>query len=348
MQTMIKKICMSLGLIALLASCSNSGVVLPSATGTRFEILIVMDEVAWKAPSGRAVVALFNQDMPNLPQPEPMMDISQVNATQFSDLLKPTRNILFVEIDPRFEQPKIIFGKNTWSRPQSAVKVQAANDSVMEALIKKDGERILSYFIDTERERSILLGKNYLNQKAMNEVEKLFGIRIDIPTELSKVHKTADFYWITNDHARIRKDLVIYSYPYTDKNMLSRESLIARRDSVLKANLPGEFEGSYAGTELKFHTPSFRAVNVNETYCAELAGLWKMFNGGSMGGPFYSHTRVDEVNKRVITVEGFVFAPGNNKRNHIRQLEAIVYSTRLPQEINALKEVSVVAATNQQ
>lgn len=344
---MLKKIILPLVFVtALLSSCVNSGPVLPSATGSRFEILIVMDDISWKAPSGRSVVALINQSMPNLPQPEPMMDISQLNESQFSDLVKPTRNILIVEINPRFEQPKIIFGKNTWAQPQSLVKVQAANDSVMEQLIKNDGERILNYFLDSERERGILLGKNYLNQKAMNEVEKQFGIQIDIPTELSKAQKAADFYWITNDHARIRKDLIIYSYPYTDKKMLTREWLIAARDSVLKANVPGEFEGSYMGTEVKHHQPAFRAININDTYCAELAGLWRMYNGGSMGGPFYSHTRVDEVNKKVITVEGLVFAPGVNKRNHIRQMEAIVYTTRLPQEINALQEVSVVADTN--
>ena len=72
-----------------------------------------------------------------------------------------------------------------------------------------------------------------------------------------------------------------------------------------------------------------------------------MFGGGSMGGPFYSHTRVDEVNKRVVTVEGFVFAPSKRKRNYIRLLEAAVYTVKLPQEINVIDEVSVVAGNNQ-
>ncbi len=344
---MAKKIFFPLFLVPLLLSCGQGGVVLPSATGTRFEILIVMNDNDWKAPSGRAVVALFNQDMPALPQSEPLMDISQIKFSEFSDLFKPSRNILLVEVNPRFEQPKIAFGKNTWSTPQSVVRVQAANDSVMEQIFKTDGQRILNYFLDTERERSIVMGKSYLNKKAMDEVEKMFGIQIDLPTELSKSQKATDFYWLTNDHARIRKDLVIYSYPYTDKRMLTKEFLIASRDSVMKANIPGEFEGSYMGTELKHDDPRFRAINVNDTYCAELTGLWRMFNGGSMGGPFFSHTRVDEVNHRVITVEGFVFAPGSKKRNHIRQLEAVIYTTRLPQERNALKEVSVVAGKKQ-
>lgn len=344
---MIKKILFPILLLSVLVSCGNSGVVLPSATGTRYELLIVMDDADWKAPSGRAVVALFNQDMPTLPQPEPMMDISQVKKSEFGDLFKPSRNILFVEIDPRFEQPKITLSQNTWSRPQTVVRVRAANDSIMEQVFKNDGQQILDFFLDTERERGILLGKEYLSQKMMSQVEAQFGIRIDIPTELSKVQKTDNFFWVTNDHARIRKDLVIYSYPYTDKRMLTKEFLIARRDSVMKANIPGEFEGSYMGTELKHHDPIFRAININDTYCAELSGLWRIYNGGSMGGPFYSHTRVDEVNKRVITVEGFVFAPGSKKRNHIRQMEAIVYTTLLPQELNVLEEVSVVAEKKQ-
>lgn len=344
---MIKKILFPIVLIAILSSCSGGGTVLPSATGTRYEVLIVMDDNYWKAPSGRAVVGLINQSMPNMPQPEPMMDISQIKTSEFGDLLKPSRNILFVEIDPRFETPKIIFGKNTWSRPQAVVKIQAANDSAMEQLVKNDGQRILGYFLDSERERSILLGKNYINSKASNELEKMFGIQIDVPTELSKIHKTENFFWITNDHARIRKDLIVYSYPYTDKKMLTKEFLIARRDSVMKSNLPGEFKGSYIGTELKYDDPQFRAININNTYCAELSGLWKMINGGSMGGPFYSQTRIDEINQRVITVEGLVFAPGSKKRNHIRQLEAVVYTTLLPQEVNALKEVSVVANKQQ-
>jgi hypothetical protein len=99
------------------------------------------------------------------------------------------------------------------------------------------------------------------------------------------------------------------------------------------------------GTELKYAEPEFKEIWVNGGYCAELKGLWKIFNGGGMGGPFYSHTRLDEINQRVITIEGFVFAPGTTKRNHIRYLESVLYSAKLPQEINALKEVSVVANT---
>lgn len=331
-----------------LTSCFNTGVTLPSVAGSRYEILVVMDHDNWRAPSGRALVALLDQDMEALPQPESVMTINQCRTADFGDMLKPSRNIIITEIAPRFEIPKVSYSNNVWAQPQSVVRIVASSDSAFAEVIRKEGNKILEFFLSTERERQIRLGKNYLNHKAMKEIEEIFGIQIDIPSELNKVVKDKDFYWITNDHAHTRKDIVIYAYPYRDKNTFTKEYLINRRDSVMKARIPGEFPTSYMGTEKVHYEPIFREININNTYCAEVKGLWRMFNGGSMGGPFYSHTRVDEINQKVITVEGFVFAPGTKKRNHIRHLEAVVYTTRLPQEINAIREVSVVAPINQQ
>ena len=66
-------------------------------------------------------------------------------------------------------------------------------------------------------------------------------------------------------------------------------------------------------------------------YAAELRGLWKMENGISMGGPFVSITTLDEKRNKVVTVEGFVFAAGLEKRNYLRQVEAIVLSLEIPE-----------------
>ena len=52
----------------------------------------------------------------------------------------------------------------------------------------------------------------------------------------------------------------------------------------------------------------------------------------AMGGPFVSHSRVDEKNNRVITVEGFVYAPEKMKRGLMRRLEGSLYTLLLPDE----------------
>ena len=50
------------------------------------------------------------------------------------------------------------------------------------------------------------------------------------------------------------------------------------------------------------------------------------------------------MNMRIITIEGFVFAPGKDKRNPIRQIDAMLYSLLLPHEVN---EVVITAKTAQ-
>ncbi len=329
--------------MVLLSSCFNATNSMPSVTGTKYEILVVMDDANWKAPSGRALAELLQQDMVGLPQPEPVMDLSQCSRVEFTDVLKPSRNLIQTEISDKYTSPKIVYSKDKFAYPQTVVRIVAPNDSIFEATIKTYGNQILDYFIRTERERQFTYNKDYANEKASAEVEKMFGIQIVIPIGISNVTKKKDFFWITNDQPNVRQDIVIYSYPYTDKKTFSKDFLVAKRDSIMKVNIQGELEGSYMGTETKYVQPTFKEIWVNNGYCAEVRGLWKMMNGASMGGPFYSHTRLDEINQRVITIEGYVFAPGTRKRNHIRQLEAVVYSAKLPQEINAIKEVSVVA-----
>jgi hypothetical protein len=48
-----------------------------------------------------------------------------------------------------------------------------------------------------------------------------------------------------------------------------------------------------------------------------------------MGGPFISLVQLDEKRNKIITVDGFVFAPAHKKRELIRQMEAILYSLKI-------------------
>ena len=64
----------------------------------------------------------------------------------------------------------------------------------------------------------------------------------------------------------------------------------------------------------------------------EARGLWRM-KGDFMGGPYVSHTRLDENNQRIITAEIFVYSPDKMKRNLVRQMEASLYTLKLPNEV---------------
>ena len=58
----------------------------------------------------------------------------------------------------------------------------------------------------------------------------------------------------------------------------------------------------------------------------EMRGLWETEND-YMGGPFYHFSYVNAQNK-CISVDGFVYAPNDTKRDYLRQVEAIVKSVK--------------------
>ena len=135
----------------------------------------------------------------------------------------------------------------------------------------------------------------------------------------------------------MRKDILIYSYPYTAQEQFSNDSIIAVRNEVMGRLVSAQVAGSHMGTEYKHFPPVSRQVaalrdTVGGFYAIETRGLWKILDGEAMGGPFVSLTRLDQVNARVVTAETFLFAPGQKKRNAMRQCEAILYSLAMPNE----------------
>ena len=87
------------------------------------------------------------------------------------------------------------------------------------------------------------------------------------------------------------------------------------------------------GTEYNIIPPQMRTINVQDDATAyEIRGLWKLKEGEAMGGPYVSHTRLDKTNSRIVTTETFLFAPGQKKRNPLRQAEAILYTLTLPED----------------
>ena len=55
----------------------------------------------------------------------------------------------------------------------------------------------------------------------------------------------------------------------------------------------------------------------------EHRGLWKLKNN-IMGGPFVSYVMASKDRKSIFYIEGFVAAPGKDKRELIRELEVIL------------------------
>lgn len=338
-----------------------------SATGSIYECLVVMPSRPLANPQKAVgasayaedivttydlVKAVMAADMPCLPQMEPYFKLTHVTPAAFDDFLKPTRNILIVDIDAsRYTQTKAKYSLDYWSHPQAVYRIQVPDDEAFIAYWNQHGEEVRDWFVKQEIERQKSFYRASTDKASRAALQKRIGVDMWIPEDYMLIKDTVltaqpansgavSVIWCCNNKGPMRRDLVVYSYPYTDANTFTPDYLNAKRDAVLGQIISASVEGSYMGTEYKVFPPQMRIIQA-DPYKAEIRGLWKIYKGEAMGGPYVSHTCVDEVNHRVITAEVYILAPGQKKRNALRQAEAILYTLVLPQQMNELEEVIV-------
>jgi hypothetical protein len=126
---------------------------------------------------------------------------------------------------------------------------------------------------------------------------------------------------------------MVYSYPYDSDSTFTKNYQLEKRNLITKSYIPGPTPGSYMTTETEL-PQDFNVLTFNGNYASEMRGLWRL-EGDFMGGPFISLSVLDASRRRIITIEGNVYAPKNDKRNYLRQLEAMIYSMEFPnQKVN--------------
>ncbi len=299
---------------------------LPSISGKAGDVTIVVNKAEWDTEVGEVLRMIFDSSYEMLPQYEPVFDVINVTHSAFSNVFKSQRNIVITEISPSNKKPGISVRRDVWARPQIVIDVYARDDDALVSLLTRYDKKIITLLEEMERKRLMDVYRRNHDQYIVQKIRKNHNISVIIPKGYKLDVDSSDFAWISVDEGEITQNILIYHYDYTDDSTFTRNYLIAKRDEFLKKYVGGTIQGSYPTTEKEFK-PIFSEYSLRgERYVAELRGLWKTEEGILMGGPFVNITCLDEKRNRIVTVEGFVFAAGQKKRNFMRQIEAIVYS----------------------
>ena len=310
-------------------STSKKKLLMPNASGLPYEMLVVMGDDQWERPLGRAVFGVLDTDVPGLPQSERSFRITRVNPSAFdSNMFRIMRNVIQVDIQNIYTQPKFKFARNVYSYPQMVMTLQAPDEESLAEYVKANAQSILDFFTKAEMNREIENLREEHNPEVSRLAQEILGVDIWVPWEVNKFKKGKGFLWASTNTGKKDMSIVLYSYPYTDKNTFTLEYFLNKRDSVMKVNIPGGPEGSYMTTQRDF--VYVKDATVQGKYAQVARGLWRV-QGDRMGGPFVSHSRVDEVNGRVIVAEAFIYAPESLKRDLMRRMEAALYTLQLPQ-----------------
>lgn len=307
-------------LTAIMALCSCSGgpqSLLPKSGGRPYEVLLVASDRRCAAVAD----SVLTQDMPLLPQREPMFDVSLIDSTRFNQTTRLARCIVIVTVNPAvFTSTRIRYEKNVWARPQLVVYVNTPSASQLSQYMAKAGHRLTSLLTRAEINTAISTLRAGSNRKAESSIRRMFGWDMRIPAEMKAGKTGRNFIWLSDNRPDRMRNICVYSYSGTT---LDAHRALAARDSVMRLNIPGELDGMYMQTTPGSVTAGLATEDGRTMMISR--GLWEMRND-AMGGPFVSYSVVDSANSRIIVADAFVYAPGTNKRNLIRSAEAALYT----------------------
>ena len=309
----------------LMVSCaseSKKGKVKGKVQSAPYELLVVANKDWLKTEAGQKLVEVVEAPIIGLPQREGNFRVTYINPEAFKGVFNFYANILVVEVDTKHEEPRMTLERDLYARPQVVEGLYAPTDRTFVELLEAHQKDILKEFNENEfaRERKFL-EKNY-NGAVMAQVQKQFGVSVKVPQDVDDMKVGKNFLWASASKKDFQQNVCVYTLPLSED--ISPEDV---RDSVMKANIPGDREDQWMETDR-------RTVSVDDITRSDLIvirGLWDMRND-AMGGPFVSYFYADTVRNRMLVVEGFVFAPDKKKRPIMRQLEAALQTLTFESE----------------
>ena len=319
-------------LVLVSVRCHNdSTVMMPNVTGAINEVLLILNNSKWDDTVGHTYLDILAQEQLALNQSEPIFDVLRMPHAGFNNIFHKHRSVVINNTDPKYTEPKIIIQHDVWAKTQIVINVYAPDDLSAVELLMKNKDMIVDQLNVAERNRIMELNRKNPERGIYSQLMEKHKLGIFAPSGYKMDVDTTDFIWLSLESPAILQGVFIYHYDFDALKPLTPEFLIAQRNKFTRKYVPGNLSGSYMTTEM-FIPPVYSEILYKDRQFYELRGLWTLENG-FMGGPFISFTTVDQENKRIVTAEGYVFAPNKDKKNYIRQLEAIVYSLVIPEDL---------------
>lgn len=317
----------TIALLTGLLSCgrgnNNGSALQPNVSGSTGELVIVLDKAKWDGSLGDLIREILGAEANGLPQSEPLFDLVNVTPGGFGELYITHRNILFIQTGSDKEK-KVSVQMNKYASSQLIINLEGKDDEDISELLKEQQKLIIDKINITERDRWIKYYKGSLNSISFNKLREEHKISLHVPSNFALDVNEKGFIWMSYETPTTTQSILVHYFDYNGENYFNEDSIKSIRNNMTREKVKGPAEGTWMTIEdrapVSYSTFRFRDRNY-----AMLKGLWTLENG-FMGGPFVSLVTKDEVNNRFVMVDGFVYAPNDDKRELLRQVEAILYT----------------------
>ncbi len=293
------------------------------------ELMVVIEKPQLNSALGDAIKSLLTTPYPGIPEMfgEGYFKVQTMPHRMFSGYARRHRNLLEINITDKARN--ILLKKDDpFAFNQKYMLIEAKSDTTAMRILQEHSQQILNYFEQGEVEHFAKLyeGQNSVLSKKITDAFKVF---LSAP-EYSMKRAEKEFIWASRETKRTSQAIMVYEFPYTSEQELTKEALIAKRDEFLKKYVGGLKEGTYMRTENQEAEVAYKVIDVNGYYGVELRGYWTL-EGDFMGGPFLMFAIVDEPNNRVLVLDSYVYAPEEkfSKVKFIREIEGVFRTLRM-------------------
>lgn len=350
-------------LFLLTAFGCGTGDFRPKAIGQEGEIVVVVDSSHWNSAIGEALKETVGQWVGTLPAPERQFDLRQVDLVTEQDLEMARRhkNVIFVaplndttnealyiknvfdstaQAAIRQGQGAVVSRKDMFRRDQQIFYITGADTSAVVDAIHRRSDELSGAFNRVARQR--LTEDMFEKGRQRNVEEQLMeehGFAVNVQHDYQIAIDTTNFVWLRRILSETWRSLFVYYIEDANPGLLSAEWIYDTRDSLTRKYVQGNLGGWVEIDRREVRPLETENIDFLGRYGFETRGLWHMVgieNGEKiefgMGGPFLTYTFYDQPTGRIYMIDGMVFAPGYNKREFLRQMEAIAHTFRTQAE----------------
>ncbi|MCB9290265.1 MAG: DUF4837 family protein [Lewinellaceae bacterium] len=325
----------------------------PTAFGNLNEIVVVMDADMWDRPVGDTLRYYYSSAYPLLPQPEPIFDLRHFTPEELNKdpLRKELRTYMIVGNlnDENSPATKMIIndigkenarkakedkdynsaiGRDKWAKGQLLIYEFGYSEDELINILKDNFPAVrkrVNQFDDKKVDAYVYLDGQ--NKRLEEEVKQDMDVSLRIPSDYFLAVNDDDVIWMRRETDETSSNIILKKIPYTDQSQLSKENIIAIRDSIGKQYISSTLPGTYMQTNDVDLPVLTYVTKINGYYTLEARGIWEIVDD-YMGGAFMSYLILNPNTNELLFVDGFLHAPGEDKRDLMQYIEHIIKTIR--------------------
>lgn len=294
------------------------------SNGKAGEMILAIDTAYWTPAAIKTIYSVIQRPQPAINQIQPMFDVLLCSNRDLTASFMRHRNIVQFDYNRDYGRNQYEIKRNPYSSPQIQVVLRGNNQDSCLALFLAHQEEILQAMYDNDIARQQNAHRNLNNPVLEKKIKEKFGISMTIPESYMVGREEEDFLWLLCRTPKNDRCVMIYKSP---AYKLTLENIVAERNRLTKAYIQGAVQGAYPIVADLEGLPLAKEYKLHYHEGMELRGLWASVRD-KMGGPFYSFTMLTPDQTSCLTIDGFVYAPQEEKRDYLREVEAIVKSIK--------------------